>query len=368
MCHSIAPKDAVTERLFNATIQTLELYGVYIGRSLGLYRALHQSGPLSSRGLAAAAGVNQRYAREWLEQQAVAGFITVERDADLAEDRVFRLPQEYAGVLVEESDPSHVAPFAHMLVGIAGVLPKVVEAYRTGSGVDYHLFGPDFRHGQAGINRPSFLHDLTGQWLPAIPDLHRKLQTQPRVRIADVGCGCGWSTIALARAYPQAEVVGYDLDEASIADAKRHAAAEGVEVQFVCKDADEMAFDGPFDLVLLLETLHDMSRPREVLAALRKTLAEDGVLLIADERVGEKFVAPGNDIERMMYGWSISHCLPVSMAEQPSAALGTAIRPGTVKKLAAEAGYASCEVLDIENLLFRFYRLQSAPVAELATA
>ena len=120
-----------------------------------------------------------------------------------------------------------------------------------------------------------------------------------------------------------------------------------------------MAADGPFDLVLLLETLHNMSRPREVLEALRAALAPDGSILIADERVAEKFVAPAGEIERMMYGWSITHCLPVSMAEQPSAAIGAAIRPATVLTLAKQAAFASCEILPIENQLFRFYRLRN---------
>lgn len=360
MCQCIAPTDAITERLFNATIQTLELFGVYLGRTLGLYRALHREGPLNALELARAAGIDSRYAREWLEQQAVAAFLVVDEDSLNPGERSFRLPQEYVGVLVEDDDPAHVAPFAHMIVGIAGMLPQVAQAYREGTGVDYRKYGPDFRHGQAGINRPAFLHDLTEQWLPAIPDLHERLQSGGSVRIADVGCGGGWSAIALAEAYPDAEVIGYDLDEPSIQDAQQNARDKGVDVRFVCKDADQMAEDGPFDLVLLLETLHDMSRPREVLAALRKTLAPGGSVVIADERVEESFAAPGSDIERMMYGWSISHCLPVSMAEQPSAGIGTVIRPGIVQKLAREAGFASCEIQPIENLLFRFYRLRNA--------
>jgi 2-polyprenyl-3-methyl-5-hydroxy-6-metoxy-1,4-benzoquinol methylase len=360
MWHCITPTDAITERLFNATIQSLELFGVYLGRTLGLYRALHRNGPLSSRQLAAAANIHERYAREWLEQQAVAGFLVVDHDASEPSERVFRLPQEYVGVLVEDDDPAHVAPFAHMIVGIAGALPQVAQAYRDGTGVDYHKFGRDFRHGQSGINRPAFLSDLTEQWLPAIPDLHERLQSGPGIRIADVGCGAGWSTIALAHAYPEAEVIGYDLDAASILDARSNAQLKGADARFVCKNAGEMASDGPFDLVLMLETLHDMSHPREVLAALRRSLAPEGSILIADERVAEQFAAPGDELERMMYGWSISHCVPVAMAEERAEAIGTAIRPEVVHRLAAEAGFSSCEVLPIECQLFRFYRLQTS--------
>lgn len=225
----------------------------------------------------------------------------------------------------------------------------------------YHAYGHSFRDGQAGINKPAFLHDLTAQWLPAVTDLHDRLRkATPAARIADVGCGAGWSTIALAQAYPQAHVAGYDLDAASIADAQRNAVARGIDVRFARADAAALAAEGPFDLILVLEALHDMSDPAKVLAALRSALVSDGSVIVADERVAERFTAPGDAIERMMYGWSVSHCLLVAMSEQPSAATGTAIRPETVRACAAEAGLKQVEILPIENDLFRFYRLRDA--------
>jgi hypothetical protein len=105
--------------------------------------------------------------------------------------------------------------------------------------------------------------------------------------------------------------------------------------------------------------LHDLARPVETLAAIRAALAPGGSLLIADERVADAFGAPGDEVERMMYGWSVLHCLPTAMAEQPSAALGTVLRAGTVRELAVAAGFADAEVLPVENELFRFYRLRA---------
>ncbi|HEX2101803.1 MAG TPA: methyltransferase domain-containing protein [Candidatus Synoicihabitans sp.] len=358
MCVTVVPQDALTERLFHSTIHALELLGIYLGRTLGLYRALRDHGPLRSAELAALARVHERYAREWLEQQAVAGFLVVETEADEAEARRYRLPDDYVGVLANEDHPAHVAPFAHMIVGIAQAMPEVVKAYRQGTGVAYSRFGDDFRFGQAGINRPAFVADLTNEWLPAVNDLHAHLTRTKRPRIADVGCGAGWSTIALARAYPHAQVIGFDLDAASIADARRNAADAGVAVEFRCADAATIATSEPFDLLTMLETLHDLSHPRDVLAALRDALTTDGSLFIADERVAEEFTAPGDELERMMYGWSITHCLPSGMAESGASPIGTAIRPATVRRLAQEAGFGSCEILPIPNLLFRFYRLR----------
>lgn len=350
-------EEQLADRLFQATIHTMELFGVYLGKRLGLYTALHERGPLTPPGLAAAAGIAERYAREWLEQQAVAGFLAVDDAALAAGERRYRVPAEHLGVLVDPDHAAHVAPFAEMAAGVGGALERVVEAYRTGRGVPYEAYGSAFVSGQGGINRPAFRQDLTGAWLPAVPDLHARLAASPPARVADVGCGVGWSTLALARAYPRASVVGYDLDAASIGEARRRAAAEGVAVRFEQQGADAVAADGPFDLILVLEALHDMAQPTRALAALRQALAPEGSVLVADERVAEQFTAPGDVIERMMYGWSIVHCLPASMAEQPSEAIGTAIRPDIVRRCAREAGFARCEVLPIDNPLFRFYRL-----------
>lgn len=354
MCHTqITHQDELTERLFQGTIHALELFSIYLGKELGLYAALDAESRQTPAQVAVRAGIAERYAREWLEQQAVASLVVVDDAAHDAAERRYSLPQAHVGVLLSEEHAAHVAPFAQMLVGIAGALPQVVEAYRSGGGVPYAEYGAAFRAGQGGINRPAFLSDLTDRWLPSIGKLHGRLQSG-RPRIADVGCGEGWASIGLARAYPNAEVIGYDLDPASIEAARSNAAKAGVDVPFVHGDAADFAGEG-YDLVVLLETLHDLAQPTAVLQALRTSLSESGVLLVADERVAQRFEAPGDDIERMMYGWSVSHCLPASMCEAPSAALGTAIRPDMVKRLAREAGFASCDEQPIDNDLFRFY-------------
>jgi len=356
-CPQTTARESLGERLFDATIQTLELYGVYLGKRLGLYELLRDHGPLSAPGLAARAGIDERYAQEWLEQQAVADILFVDDAAADALSRRYALPSAYVAVLADDEHPAYVAPFAEMVVGAAAALPRVVDAYRSGAGVPFEHYGDDLRNGQAGINKPAFLHDLTSAWLPAVPDVHTRLGHAPAARVADVGCGVGWSTIALARAYPEADVVGYDLDAASIADAKANAATRGVDVRFERKDARQLVADGPFDLILVLEALHDMARPAEVLSQLRQALHPGGCVIVADERVAERFSAPGDAIERMMYGWSIVHCLPAARVDTPSQATGTAIRPATVRACAAEAGFRTCEVLPIDHELFRFYRM-----------
>ena len=351
-CHMTS----LDERLVEAATASLELFGVYLGSRLNLYDVLAEQGPLSADGLAVAAGIHPRYALEWLEQQAVSGFLTVDDPRLAADLRRFALPDDHVGILVDVDDPSHLAPLAAMTVGIGGVLDDVVQAYRSGGGVPYRKYGAAFRRGQGGINRPAFTHDLTGSWLPALPDVHDRL-SRPGARIADVGCGQGFSTIALAKAYPQAEVLGLDADPASIDDARQFARDAGATLRFISTDAVELAHHGPFDAVLILEALHDLARPTEALIAARKALSTTGSVIVVDERVQPHFTAPGDQLERMMYGWSITHCLPSQRAEEPSASIGTVIRADHVRSLAAEAGFAHTEVTDIDAGFFQVYRL-----------
>jgi 2-polyprenyl-3-methyl-5-hydroxy-6-metoxy-1,4-benzoquinol methylase len=337
--------DQLTERLFEAALGALELCSVYLGTELGLYDTLERNGALTPDELAARAGIAPRYAQEWLEQQAVAGFVEHENGR-------FSLSPEHARALTAEEDLAHVAPFAHMLVGIGGVLPKVAEAYRTGGGVPYEEYGYEFRHGQGHINRPTFVHDLPTAWMDAMPDIRDRLDQGGRV--ADVGCGQGFSTAAMAQRFPRASVEGFDADAASIRDARAHAHDAAA---FVQGDATSVRDRGPYDLVLVLETLHDLPHPVQTLAAVRESLGAGGAALIVDERVADDFDAPGDPVERMMYGWSVTHCLPTQMVEQPSAALGTVLRADTVRELAATAGFAAVDVLPVENDFFRLYRL-----------
>ena len=345
--------DALTERLFSAAVASFDLAGVYLGDRLGWYASLHADGPATADELAARTDADARYAREWLEQQAVAGILAVDDDGR------FRMPAGHEAVLVEPSSLNQMAPLARMLVAAFGRLPALVDAYRTGDGIGWEHYGADMREGQAGMNRPAFTHQLGAQWIPGIPDLHARLQADPPARVLDVACGEGWSSIALAVAYPNARVVGVDLDGPSIEAARGHAAAAGLgEDRLEFRHADAASLDGPFDVALVVEAVHDMSDPVAVLAAIRGSLAEDGSLVVADERVAEEFTAPGDDLERFMYGWSITTCLPDGRSRQPSAATGTVMRPATLRRYAADAGYASVEILPVESDFFRFYRLR----------
>jgi 2-polyprenyl-3-methyl-5-hydroxy-6-metoxy-1,4-benzoquinol methylase len=194
-----------------------------------------------------------------------------------------------------------------------------------------------------------------------LPDVHARLQ-RPGARIADVACGAGWSSVVLARAYPQAEVVGIDADAASIEEARRTVDSCGLgdRVALHVSDVGRGLEGPPCQLVCLFDALHDMSRPVEVLRACRALLAPDGCMLLMEPRVHDSFTAPGDEMERFMYAISVLHCLPVGLADQPSAGTGTVMRIDTVERYARQAGFASLTVLDVEHRFHRLYRLDVA--------
>jgi 2-polyprenyl-3-methyl-5-hydroxy-6-metoxy-1,4-benzoquinol methylase len=336
-----------------------DVVSIYLGDRLGYYRALADGTPFTSQELAQRTNTAERYAREWLEQQAVTGILEVDEPASDASSRRYRLPAGHAEALADPESLYYVAEFARAVVGMVSPLPAVLDAFRTGGGVPFDAYGEDLREGLAGANRAPFLYLLGSEWLPALPDIHVRLQADPPARIADIGCGSGWSSIGIARAYPKARVDGFDLDEASIEAARKNAESAGVadRVSFHARDAGDSSLTGTYDFACAFECIHDMSNPVAALNSMRRMVGDGGTVLIADERTAEEFSAPGDEYERLLYGFSILHCLPVGMVDQPSAETGTVMRPVTLKHYAEQAGFQKVEVLPIEYDFWNFYRL-----------
>lgn len=353
-----ARRDAFVGRLFQAYIEGGNLATVYLGDRLGLYQALADLGSATLAELAARAGTHERYTREWLEQQAVAGIIEVTDAQAEAMIRRYHLPPGHAEVLLARDSVNYLAPLARV-VGGAQPMPALLEAFQTGGGVPYTDYGLDIREGQADLARTMYINLLTTAWLPAIPDVHARLHADPPARVADIACGYGWSSLELARAYPKVRLDGFDSDEASIAAARTTAVEAGLadRVTFTVRDATDPRLAGAYDLVTVFNAIHDMARPVEALRVIRGLVAARGTVITMEPCAPEAFTAPGDPFDQIRYLGSIMFCLPTGMAEQPSAGTGQTMHPATLRRYAMEASFREVEILPIEYPLMRFYRL-----------
>ena len=354
-----ARREALVQKLTADAIGALDLILVYVGDRLGLYRVLAEHQGATPAELASFADLHPRYVREWLEQQTVSGILEAENPEADDDERRYRLPRGHDEAILDESSLHFMASLAQGVVSCTWPLEALLDAFRTGAGVPYASYGTDGSESQARSTRALYERLLTSEWLPAIPRLHQRLQDDPPARIADVACGHGHSTLAIARGYPKVLVDGIDLDASSIEAARGLLAESGLgdRVTFHLRDAGDHALSGRYDLVTLFEALHDMAYPVHVLQTLRGMLVAGGCVLVADERTAERFSPDASDTERLQYGFSVLHCLPVGMVGENAAGTGTVMRPHTVRRYAADAGFTGFEIQPIEDKFWRFYLL-----------
>lgn len=343
-------------RVFSSVIGALDAWAIYVGDKFGLYDLL-AGGSSTQPELSRGSGMHERYLREWLENQVTGGVLTVDNPRKAADLRVYSLPSAHAEVLTDRNSLAYLTPFVRLVVAGGIQLPSLLQAYRTGEGVPWSQFGPDMRTGQAEMNRPWFIKEIGESWFPSVPRLQELLTSGGRV--ADIGCGEGWSSIGIASAYPNVHVDGYDVDEPSIEAARKHADAAGLSerVEFHTVDPSVNDVATGYDVVTAFECIHDMSDPVGVLAKMRRMVSSDGMVIVMDEAVGDAFGDRSDEVERLMYGFSMFVCLPDGLSHQPSVGTGTVMRPSTLERYATDAGFTGIEVLPIQNDLWRFYEL-----------
>ena len=356
------------ERVFRSALAGLETLSIHLGDTLGWYRSLADDGPATAGELAARTSTDPRYAREWLEQQAVAGYLTVADDAGgEAAHRRFELTDAAREVFTDGESLSYLAPLARLVAAVGVQMPGLERAYRDGGGVSWAQYGDDMRTAQADMNRPWYRHELPGV-LAALPGVHDRL-ARPGARILDIGCGAGHSTVALATAYPEATVLGVDIDAPSIELARKAAEDGGVaeRVEFRVGDASDLAHlpgdaatreGASFAAAFAFECVHDMPRPVEVLRQVHDVLDPEGVMVVMDEASAETFAPNGDEVERMLYAFSVTVCLPDGLSSTPSVGTGTVMRPDTLRRYATDAGFTALDVLPTGEFGFwRFYAL-----------
>ena len=344
--------EALAQRIGDEVNTAMSVLNLYLGYRLELFRALDETGPATAERLARATGCSERYLREWLECMAVSGYLEYAPDAGR-----FALSPEQRAVYLEADHPAHALPNVAFIPSLASVLPRLMHAFRTGTGVPFDEYGPELVDAQGAGYRPIFENELVAGWIAAMPDIEARLRRGARV--ADVGCGAAWSSIAMARAFPEVRIDAIEPDARSLDTARTNVAAAGLadRIELHGTTMEEALLIGPFDLVTSFECLHDMAYPVEALRAMRKVLAPDGALLLSDEKVAETLAENTSPLGRLYYNFSVLHCLPQSMAMPGSAATGAVIRPSTVRRYATEAGFRSIEILPVDSGLFHIYRL-----------
>ena len=308
---------------------------VIIGDKLGLYKAMAGAGPLASAELAAKTSTNERYVREWLNAQAAGGFVTY----DTATGR-YTLPDEQAFALAVEDSPAYLPGAFQVVASVLKDEPRITEAFRTGAGVGWHEHCADLFQGTERFFRPSYAANLISSWIPALDGVEAKLKAG--IKVADVGCGHGASTILMAKAYPKSQFVGFDYHAPSIEHAWKAAEKEGLadRVGFQVAWAKEFPGKG-YDLVAFFDCLHDMGDPAGAAAHVRGTLAPNGTWMIVEPFAHDRVEQNLNPIGRVYYSASTMICTPASRAQEVGLALGAQAGEARLRDVVMQGGFKS---------------------------
>ena len=315
---------------------------VVIGDKLGLYKAMAGAGPLTPAELAGKTNTNERYVREWLNANAAGGYVAY----DAASAR-YTLPPEQAMALADESSPAFIPGFYSVVEAMMRAEERIRDSFRTGAGMAWGEHAHCLFEGTERFFRPGYVANLTTSWLPALDGAVAKLEAGGKV--ADVGCGLGASTIIMAKAYPRARFVGFDVHPESIALARKRAAQAGVADRVTFEVARSTDYSGSgYDLVAHFDCLHDMGDPIGAARHVRRTLAPDGIWMIVEPFAGDKVEDNLNPVGRIFYSASTMLCVPSSLSEHGPA-------------LGAQAGEARLRAVVTEGGFTRFRRATETP-------
>jgi hypothetical protein len=323
-----------------------------LGVRLGLFQQLAASGPATSEELAAAAGLDERYLREWLYGMASAGYLEVDR----AQAR-YSVPPGVAAVLAAEGSPVDMTGGYRLLPALTGALDAVTEAFRTGEGVSQDRYPAELYAAMEQMSS-SWLNTMyVHMWIPAVEGLARRLGQGGRV--ADIGCGGGRALVLGAQAFPASEFVGYDMYPPNVERARAAAEEAGVgdRVHIVQADA-ATALHGHFDLVTAFDVLHDAPDPAGLLRRIRAALDPDGVLLLLESRSADDPLDNAGPQAVILYATSVLYCLPTSCGHG-GAGLGTlGLPPGRIRDLCGSAGFRSIRPVPNPNPFNALYEIR----------
>lgn len=308
---------------------------VRIGIRLGLFDSLHAVGPATAKDLAARLGLAERYVREWAMAQAANGYLMFD-----AASQQFSLSPEQAMVFAVKDSPLYLEGAFELAAAMIEGEQKVEHGFRTGEGVAWGESAGCLFCAVGAFFRPGYVNGIVQAWLPALDGMLPRLESGAKV--ADVGCGVGFSTLIMAKAFPNSQFIGYDFHEPSIEQANAHAAAHGLaeRVRFEAVPAKDIGDTG-FDLITMFDCLHDMGDPRGCAQHMRGLLKEDGSWMIVEPIAGNQPADNiGNPVSRLFYNASTMICVPTSLAQEVGEALGAQAGQAKLSEVLRDAGFS----------------------------
>lgn len=323
----------------------------YVGDRMGLFRAMAGAGPVTSAELATKTKLNERYVREWLRAMVAAEYV----DYDTQSGK-YVMTDEQAFVLAKEDSPMFVGGAFHFTTPSIWNVPKIMDAFQKGGGVSYSEIGKEIPEAIERFFRPGYVNFLVKDWLGAVPGLTARLENG--VSVADIGCGCGQSTVTMGKAFPKSKVLGIDYHGPSIERGRKLAASSGlVNVEFLQAPAHEIPGNRKFELICSFDCIHDMVDPLATLRAIREALTEDGLYIWSEPNASANAHENRNPLGKAFHSISPLHCMTVSLAHD-GAGLGTVIGESGARELAKGAGFSRFERLPIQNPFNQFFALR----------
>lgn len=305
-----------------------------IGEKLGLYKAMAGAGPVSSAEVAEKAGCDERMVREWLGNQVAGQYVEYDPDSDR-----YELPAEHALALADPESPVYLGGAFDVLASVWADEEKLIRAFKTGEGLGWHEHDHRLFHGTERFFRPGYQAHLVAEWIPALEGVEEKLRKG--IRVADVGCGHGASTLIMAREYPNSEFVGFDYHPESIERARKLAEEEGLSERVSFEVASAQDFPGTYDLVCNFDCLHDMGDPVGAAKHTAEALNPGGTYFIVEPMAGDALTDNVNPVGRMFYGASTVICTPASQHQDVGLALGAQAGEARLTEVLKEGGFSS---------------------------